>query len=88
VQNDKLAVIEINRDGKQVYYAFSSIKRYVHNTMWFHFEYGFEIPKNIIPGDEIGIYIWRPAAQGTDTLYIDDFKVEIIGIEDSYRLKM
>jgi hypothetical protein len=80
-------VIDINRNGKSIQYSAFSINPFIQNTKWREFQAGVIVPSDFASGDSVSVYFWRPQSNGSDTLYIDDLKIELIHMNRSYENK-
>lgn len=78
----EVLVLDFIKDGKSVSWNGFDISTYIYNTKWTYYECGLNIPTGVNPGDTLNFYFWQ--AEGTDTTYIDNVKLEFVETDHSY----
>jgi len=63
------------RDTTLAYLPFYMTDNLRHGK-WDYREYGIDLPENIKPGDQFGVYFWNPSHK--KEAYIDNFKIEFL----------
>ncbi len=80
------ANVDFIKDGKVIaaspFYMQSCLKK----DKWVKYQYGQPIPDGVAAGDTVSIYFQQ--AEGSDTTFIDDLKIELIHTDHSYEFKM
>jgi hypothetical protein len=80
----EILVLDFFAKGKSVSWNGFEMSNFIFNKEWTYFECGLTLPKGVASNDTLNFYFWQ--AEGNDTTYIDNMKLEFITIDHSYDL--